>query len=77
MKKMAGVEDTIEIDTMDVVNEESAVEKEDEVQVAVIPVTTAESLAISRLIVGHRVEEHVMKRKKTMVMLENLTLYQS
>jgi len=33
-------------------------------------------LGISKLIVGHRVEEHAMKRRKTMGMLEKITISQ-
>ena len=72
MQKVAGVECATEIDTMEVVDEDPAVDEDDEEKIAAVPVTTAEMLSISNLIIGHRVEDHVMKRRKTIGILENL-----
>ena len=66
MKEVAGVEDATTIGVMAVEKEEPVLDKVDEVQVAVVHVTTTEILVTFRRIVGNRVEEHVIRKKKTL-----------
>ena len=74
MKKVVRVEDETAIGVVAVEEEEPVMDKVDEVQVVAVHATATKSLEIFMRIFGNRVEEYMMRKKKTMgIMLENQT----